>query len=102
MVSVKSATPPPPRISEGDGERENILPSLVAAYEERGYESGYARGVNEALAAVLEATEDFARLRPESPDVTRRLLYAFSKYLEGRVRRTPPQVAHEFVDGLGI
>jgi hypothetical protein len=82
--------------------RENVLPNLVSAYHERGYEAGYARGVNDTLAAVLEATEDFVRLRPDSAAETRRLLYAFSEFLEEQVRRTPHHAEHEFVDGLGI
>jgi hypothetical protein len=82
--------------------RQNVLPNLVNAYHERGYEAGYARGVNDALAAVLEATEDFARLRPEPAVETRRLLYAFSEFLEEQIHRTPHHAEHEFVDGLGI
>jgi hypothetical protein len=81
---------------------ENVLPNLVSAYQERGYEAGYARGVSDTLAAVLEATEDFVRLRPNSAAETRRLLHAFSEVLEQHVRQTPPPAHHEFVDGLGI
>jgi hypothetical protein len=78
------------------------LPSLVSAYHERGYEAGYARGINDALAAVLESTEDFARLQPGSAAETRRLLYAFSEFLEEQVRQSPSHSDHGFVDGLGI
>ena len=82
--------------------QQQVLPSLVTAYQERGYDAGYARGVNDALAAVLEATEDFARLRPESVAETRRLLFAFSEFLEKQFRPTPSHLEHDFVDGLGI
>ena len=82
--------------------RSEILPSLVSAYQEHGFEAGYSRGVNDALAAVLEVAEEFARLRPESAAETRRVLYAFSEFLESRVRQTPPDEDFGFVDGLGI
>jgi hypothetical protein len=85
-----------------DSARSEILPSLVSAYQERGFEAGYSRGVNDALAAVLEAAEEFARLRPESAAETRKVLYAFSEFLERHVRQAPPYVESEFVDGLGI
>jgi hypothetical protein len=83
-------------------ERPDVLPSLAIAYHERGYEAGYSRGVNNTLAAVLEATEEFARLRPESAAETRRLLYAFSEFLEKQIGPTPVDFGHDFVDGLGI
>jgi len=83
-------------------ERQELFSGLVTAYQERGYEAGYARGANDALASVLEAAEEFARLRPESAAQTRRLLFAFSEFLENRVRRTPPTTAPDFIDGLGI
>jgi hypothetical protein len=82
--------------------RANVLPNLVSAYHEQGYEAGYARGINDALAAVLEATEGFVRLRPDSAAETRRLLHAFSEFLEEQVCLTPPHAEREFVDGLGI
>jgi hypothetical protein len=78
------------------------LPSLVSAYHERGYEAGYVRGINDALASVLEATEDFARLQPGSAAETRQLLYTFSKFLEEQVRQSPLHSDDGFVDGLGI
>jgi hypothetical protein len=83
-------------------ERQELFSGLVTAYQERGYEAGYARGANDALASVLEAIEEFARPRPESAGETRRLLYAFSEFLENKVCQTPPRPANDFVDGLGI
>jgi hypothetical protein len=83
-------------------DHQNVLSPLVSAYHERGYEAGYARGVNDSLAAVLEAAEEFVRLQPGSAEETRRLLYAFSEFLEGQIGRTPPHSENGFVDGLGI
>jgi hypothetical protein len=83
-------------------DHQNVLSPLVTAYHERGYEAGYSRGVNDSLAAVLEATEEFARLQPGSAVETRRLLYAFSEFLEDQIGRTPPHSENGFVDGLGI
>ena len=83
-------------------ERQECFSGLVTAYQERGYEAGYSRGANDALASVLEAIEEFARLRPESAAETRRTLYAFSEFLESRVCPTPQLLSNEFVDGLGI
>jgi len=82
-------------------ERDNVWPVLVNVYQEQGYEAGYARGVNDVMAAVLEATEDFVSLRPDSAE-TRRLLHAFSEFLENHVRRKPPDRQQGFTDGLGI
>jgi hypothetical protein len=83
-------------------DHQNVLSPLVTAYHERGYEAGYSRGVNDSLAAVLEAAEEFARLQPGSAVETRRLLYAFSEFLEDQIGRTPPHSENGFVDGLGI
>ena len=80
----------------------SVLPSLVSAYCERGYDAGYARGVNDMLAQVLLAADRFARLRPESATDTRRLLYAFSEFLEDQVPRTPAYPDHFVAEGLGI
>jgi hypothetical protein len=80
----------------------NVFSNLVSAYQEQGYEAGYARGINDALASVLEASEEFARLRPGSVAQTRELLHAFSKYLEEHIRQSRDYRRHEFVDGLGI
>src|ERR1700722_8587220 len=103
MFDLKSQTSALLRRANGEeSSRSEILPSLVSAYQERGFEAGYSRGVNDALAAVLEAAEEFARLRPESAAETRRVLYAFSEFLESRVRQTPPDEDFGFVDGLGI
>jgi hypothetical protein len=86
---------------QNDG--NDIWPALVNVYQEQGYEAGYARGVNDVLAAVLEATEDFIRIRGESDPEARRLLYAFSEFLENRVRTDAPNENYRiFVDGLGI
>jgi hypothetical protein len=82
--------------------QQNVLSPLISAYHERGYEAGYARGVNDSLATILEAAEEFARLQPSSAVETRRLLYAFSKFLEDQIGRTPPHSENGFVDGLGI
>jgi hypothetical protein len=81
--------------SEGSG----VWPALVDVYQKHGFEAGYARGVNDALATVLEATEDFVRQRPQSAVETRRLLHAFSKFLD---RRIGTGQEDQFVDGLGI
>ena len=96
-----------PSSFQGDNAVENpgdqaVLPSLVSAYHQRGYEAGYARGINDALAAVLEATEDFARLEPESAADTRRRLHVFSIFLEERLLRSPARADFGFVDGSGI
>jgi hypothetical protein len=83
-------------------QRQEVWPVLVNAYYEEGFSAGYARGINETLAAVLEATEEFASLRPGSSDETRRLLHSFSKFLEKNVRRAPRDDWAEFSDGSGI
>jgi hypothetical protein len=82
--------------------QQNVLSPLVSAYHERGYEAGYSRGVNDSLATILEAAEEFVRLQPGSGVETRRLLFAFSKFLEDQIGRTPPHSENGFVDGLGI
>jgi hypothetical protein len=103
MPNLKS---PPPRIDEEilseDSQRSGVWPALVNVFQEQGYEAGYARGASDALATLLEAIEDFAKTHPGSPADTRRLLYAFSEFLERRLPKNPPNHAHEFVDGLGI
>jgi hypothetical protein len=83
-------------------DHQNVLSPLVSAYHERGYEAGYARGVNDFLATMLEAAEEFARLQPSSTVETRRLLYAFLEFLEKQIGRTPTHSENGFVDGLGI
>jgi len=83
-------------------DQQQVFPPLMSAYHERGYEMGYARGRSDVLAAILEATETFVRLDPDSAANTRRLLYAFSDFLEQQMSRRSPEVPHEFVDGLGI
>jgi len=85
--------------NEGTG----VWPALVNVYHEQGYEAGYARGVSDVLAAVLESTEEFARLHSKTDPGARRLLYAFSEFLENRVRTRSPEDDHRlFIDGLGI
>jgi hypothetical protein len=98
---LKSSSWPDSEVTEMPDHR-NVLSPLVTAYHERGYEAGYSRGVNDSLATILEAAEEFARLQPGSAVETRRLLYAFSKFLEGQIGRTPPHSEDGFVDGLGI
>jgi hypothetical protein len=83
-------------------DHQNVLSPLVTAYHERGYEAGYSRGVNDSLAAILEAAEEFARLQPGSSAEIRQLLFAFSEFLEDQIGRTPPHSDNGFVDGLGI
>jgi hypothetical protein len=103
MVNLKS---PPPRIepenSSEDSQQSGVWPALVNVFHEQGYQAGYARGTSDVLANLLEATKDFAKTHPGSPADTRRLLYAFSEFLERRLPKNPPNHAHEFVDGLGI
>ncbi|MGA3067871.1 MAG: hypothetical protein ABSF29_13595 [Tepidisphaeraceae bacterium] len=80
----------------------NVFSTVVSAFQEQGFEAGYARGINDALAAVLEASDEFARMQPLSVAETRKLLYAFSRFLEERIRQSRHHRRHEFVDGLGI
>jgi len=84
-------TPPP-----------DIFSPLVNAYEERGYEAGYARGVSDALAFVLEATAEFSRLRRESAAETRKLLYEFSTFIEKQLQGASGRAEAGFSGGLGI
>jgi hypothetical protein len=79
-----------------------VWPALANMYQEQGYEAGYARGANDTLAATLEATEDFLRLRARSDPSARRLLYAFSEFLESRVKTESHEDHRLFIDGLGI
>ena len=87
--------------SSETSERNSVWPALVNVYQEQGYEAGYARGVNDVMAAFLETTEEFVRLRTDSVEA-RRLLHAFSEFLENHVQRTPPDRDQGFSDGLGI
>jgi hypothetical protein len=103
MVQLKSQTTPAVRHDDGDASGfQEILPSLVGAYRERGFDAGYSRGVNDTLAAVLVATDTFSRQNPATAAETRRLLFAFSKFLEGHAPRTSSQADHTFGDGSGI
>jgi hypothetical protein len=84
---------------DGDG----LWPALVNIYHEQGYEAGYARAISDALATVVESAEQFLRSRPESDLQARKLLYAYSEFLEARVRETTAAQNHPlFIDGLGI
>lgn len=82
--------------------RKDVWPALASVYHEQGYDAGYHRGVNDTLATVLESAEDFARLHEGDIAATRRLLYAFSEFLEQRAGTRPRTVDQHFVDGLGI
>jgi len=82
--------------------RSDVWPALASVYHEQGYDAGYRRGVNDTLATVLEAVNDFARLRDGDVAETRRLLYAFSEFLEQRAGTHSRTVDQHFVDGLGI
>jgi hypothetical protein len=88
-------------LSSETTEQDGVWPALVNVYQEQGYEAGYARGVNDVMAAFLEATEEFVCLRTDSVEA-RRLLHAFSEFLENHVQRTPPDRDQGFTDGLGI
>jgi hypothetical protein len=79
---------------------ETLLPALVNAYREEGYEAGHSRAVSDVLALMFEATEDFVALHPETAVETRRLLHAFVEHLHHRLRRERSD--HTFADGLGI
>jgi hypothetical protein len=83
-------------------DQRQVLPPLMNAYHEHGYEVGYARGRSDVLAAILEVTEDFARRDPASAAKTRRLLYAFSEVIEQRIHRGPRPSQSGFIDGSGI
>src|ERR1700677_1536939 len=84
---------------EGDG----LWPTLVNIYHEQGYEEGYCRATSDALAAVLESTEDFLRSQPQADPQIRALLYACGEFLEKRLRETARGANHsQFIDGLGI
>jgi hypothetical protein len=103
MSQLKSQTTPAIRHDYGDRSGfQEVLPSLVGAYRERGFDAGYSRGVNDMLAAVLMATDAFSRQNPQTAAETRRLLFAFSKHLEGYIPRTSSQADHTFGDGSGI
>ena len=88
-------------LSSATGEPDGVWPALVNVYQEQGYEAGYARGVNDVMAAFLEATEDFVGHRVDSVEA-RRLLHSFSEFLENHLRRTAPDRDQGFTDGLGI
>jgi hypothetical protein len=80
----------------------NVLPSLVGAFRDHGYEAGYARGVGDTHIALLEAVDEFSRQQSGSPARTRQLLYAFSEFLERKLDRKPARSETGFIDGAGI
>jgi hypothetical protein len=84
----------------GDDSAPAIWPALVDVYQEQGFEAGYHRGVNDVLAAFLEATEQFVHARPENAAETRRLLHEFAGHLEEFLDRSHPHFFFE--DGSGI
>ena len=84
---------------EGDA----LWPALVNIYHEQGYEEGYWRATSDALAAVLESTEDFLRAKPPADPQVRGLLYAYCEFLEKQLRAKARGANHSlFIDGLGI
>jgi hypothetical protein len=103
MTSTKMLSSVRPSAVAADDlfENQELFPAIAQSYQERGYEEGYARGVNDTLAAFLEEARDFALQQSQPVDETRRLLFAYSEFLEKRVRHSPSPEQH-FVDGLGI
>jgi hypothetical protein len=84
-------------------EQDGLWPVIANVYHEQGYEAGYSRGVSETLALALEATEEFLRSSEHTDRDARSLLYAFSRFVEDRVRSSPgANDHHAFIDGLGI
>lgn len=84
------------------GDRDGVWPALMSMYHEQGYAEGYGRAVRDVLAAVLEATEEFARLHGDDDGGIRHQLYKFSAFLEGRVQTDALRDFQSFTDGLGI
>jgi iron-sulfur cluster repair protein YtfE (RIC family) len=77
-----------------------ILPTLIEAYHEQGYEAGHRRGLSDALVLYLEAAERFVADHPESAADIRRLLREFTDPLETYLAR--PDRHFYFVDGSGV
>jgi hypothetical protein len=80
----------------------DLFSSVIDAYQEHSYEAGYARGINDAQLALLEAADEFSRQRSEAPNRTRQLLHAFSKFLEQKLDSHSRHTMQEFIDGSGI
>jgi hypothetical protein len=80
----------------------DLFPSVIGAFQEHGYDAGYARGVNDTHIALLEAINEFSRLHRGSPGQTQELLYAFSEFLERTLLRSFPRSGSGFIDGAGI
>jgi hypothetical protein len=80
----------------------DVLPSLLGVLKEHGYEAGYARGVSDMHLVLLEAVEEFAALQSGSAPATRKLLHAFSQFLERKLEGRLPMRKAGFVDGDGI
>lgn len=77
-----------------------VFPAIFDAYRNQGHEQGYARGVSDTLASVLEAVEAFLQQTPPPTGTPRELLYAFGKFAERHIPR--PDHHHYVSDGLGI
>jgi hypothetical protein len=94
---------------EGGGSSGGVLAGLLSNYELRGYERGYRRAVEDLLASLVWATEEFLRSQPQSSDEApvasakdrRRLLYEFEEKLEHRIHSLSPDAGY-VSDGLGI
>ena len=92
--------------SEGAAE---VFPNLLSLYEQQGYRHGYRRAVQELLAALVPAAEDFIHQHETSPHADsissaelRRLIYRFGQQLEHRLQRTTSPSGSYVSDGLGI
>jgi hypothetical protein len=84
-----------------------VIPSLLSVYQQRGYERGYQRAVNDILISLFSVTEDFVKAHsldessPESTADLRRVLYQFGQQLERRLQVLAPDSGY-VSDGLGI
>jgi len=84
----------------------DVFPSLISAYQERGYGRGYKQAVTDIVTSLFAVTEDFVRSNPDklrttSPAELRRLLYQFGQQLERRLQTLSPDPGY-VADGLGI
>jgi len=83
------------------GELSGLLGGLSEVYRGEGYERGYRRAINEVLAVLLLATEDYVRGGGASVPDARRAFYGFERYAEERILSLSPN--HGYVSGgLGI
>lgn len=89
-------------ITSGINSSERVLPSAISAYERCGYEAGYARGVSDVLAAMIEAAAAFSRFQAGSAKDTFRLVNAFSEYLEQKIQHKSHTPDPASGDGSGI